>query len=103
MTSKDYVSNHSVLNIYFSSYLLTKLNWSNEQSLRQMIYACFYHDFEVEDHNLAHIDRLEELPPTADLKSYKDHPKRAAKLTEELKGLNHDAYKIVLDHHEKPD
>ncbi len=103
ISTKDYVSNHSDLNIYFASYLLTKLNWANEQSLRQMIYACFYHDFEVEDPKLAAIDNLENLPPTANIESYKNHPKRAAKLIEELKGLNHDAYKIVMDHHEKPD
>lgn len=103
LSNEDYVVNHSVLNIYFSSYLLSKLNWSNEQSLRQMIYACFYHDFELRDARLAKLHHPSEAENEEEQNIVKGHTQGAAELIDQLPGLNQDAYKIVLDHHERPD
>ncbi|MCR9206007.1 MAG: hypothetical protein NXH75_15595, partial [Halobacteriovoraceae bacterium] len=99
----DYLSEHSILNIYFSSYMLSKLNWSTDQTLKQMLYASFYHDIEINDQELAKINRLEECTDTETQKIIKDHGNKAAKLIEKLPGMNHDAHKIILDHHERPD
>lgn len=103
LQNDDYVVNHSVLNIYFASYLLSKLNWSSEQSLRQMTYACFYHDFEIRDNDLAKLNHPNEIDSEEHQTIIKTHPEKAAQLIDQLPGLNQDAYKIVLDHHERPD
>lgn len=103
LVSQDYITNHTILNIYFSSFLLSKLNWSNDQTLKQLIYACFYHDFEIKDQELAKIENLDEVQDPERKKLVKEHPAKAAKLVEGLKGLNNEAHKIIMDHHEKPD
>ncbi|MCF8060822.1 MAG: response regulator [Bacteriovoracaceae bacterium] len=103
LSKKDYLVEHSILNIYFSSYLLNKLNWSNDQTVKQMMYACFYHDLEIRDQRLGKVSGLDQLTDPDDLKIVKEHPAKAAEHLEGLEGINHDAFKIILDHHELPD
>jgi response regulator RpfG family c-di-GMP phosphodiesterase len=103
LTQDDYLVEHSILNIYFTSYLLNKLNWSNDQTVKQMMYACFYHDLEIRDQRLGKIRSLSELTDANEIEIVKEHTKKAGERMEALKGINHDAYKIILDHHELPD
>lgn len=103
LKSDDYITNHTILNIYFSSYLLSKLNWSNDQTLKQLIFACFYHDLEITDQDLAKVKDLNQLEDEEQKLIVKEHPLKAAKLIEGLKGLNHEAHKVIMDHHERPD
>lgn len=99
----DYLSEHSILNIYFSSYLLTKLNWATDQTLKQMLYASFYHDIEIQNQDLAKKVSLEDCSDKEEEKIVKNHGIKAAQLIEKLPGMNTDAHKIILDHHERPD
>ena len=103
LTNDDYISEHSILNIYFSTYMLDKLNWSSDQTLKQMLYAAFYHDIEIKDATLAKISHLDQCADYKEKNFVKAHGNKAAKIVEQLPGLNHDAHKIILDHHEKPD
>lgn len=103
LKNDDYLSEHSILNIYFSSYLLTKLNWATDQTLKQMIFASFYHDIEISDQELAKVKFISEIKDSKVQKLVKEHGQRAAKLLDKLPGMNSDAHKIILDHHERPD
>jgi response regulator RpfG family c-di-GMP phosphodiesterase len=100
---QDYLVDHSFLNIYFSSYILTKLGWANEQTMQQIAYAAFFHDLTLEDPELARI----EDPDTIEDYRVQDlvivHPEKSAELLDAIKGINFDARKIILDHHERPD
>ena len=100
---EDYLVDHSVLNIYFTSYILGKLGWSNEQTLQQLAYASFFHDMTLEDNDLAKVDDPSAIEDSDSKKRILNHMEKGAELLDGLQGINHDARKIILDHHELPD
>lgn len=103
LESNNYLSNHSILNIYFSSYLLKKLGWSTEQTLKQLLLASFYHDIEIQDQSIARISHPNDCKEANQRKVVLAHAQAAADYLDKLPGVNHDAHRIILDHHEKPD
>ena len=100
--NKNYLSDHSLLIIYFSSMLLNKLNWNNEQTLKQVIFASFFHDMFIPEH-LARVKNLNEVATLAEKEEVLAHIKKAGNVLETIRGINNDAHKIITDHHERPD
>ena len=100
--SKNYMADHSLLIIYLSSMILNKLGWSNEQTLKQVVYAGFFHDMFVPE-ELARVKDLNTLEFDTDRSHVLKHITKAAKVLEGIKGLNNDAHKMIMDHHERPD
>ncbi len=100
--SQNYMSDHSLLMIYLSSMILSKLGWSNEQTLKQVIYAGFFHDMFVPE-ELARVKDLQILDSENERSQVLKHITKAAKVLEGVKGLNNDAHKMIMDHHERPD
>lgn len=101
-SNQDYLTNHSLLIIYLSSMIISKMGWSNNQTLQQIVYAGFFHDMFVPE-ELAKVQHLSELENEIDKAKVLKHIKKAADIMEGIKGINNDAHKMIVDHHERPD
>ena len=98
----NYIVDHSLLTIYLCSMILKKMGWSNEQTIKQVIYAGFFHDIFITE-ELARIRSLEDLNLDRDKRLVLHHISAAAEILEGIKGINNDAHKMIIDHHELPD
>lgn len=101
-SDQHYLTNHSLLIIYLSSMIISKMGWSNDQTLQQLVYAGFFHDMFIPEEFAMHQD-IDSLDSEMDKAKLLKHLKKAADVMEGIKGINNDAHKMITDHHEKPD
>ncbi len=99
---ENYLTDHSLLIIYLSSMILSKMGWSNDQTLQQVIYAGFFHDMFIPE-ELSKVQNINAIDNEKDRSIILRHIKKAAHVLENIKRINNDAHKMIIDHHEKPD
>lgn len=104
---KNYLYDHCYLVGYVCSAIASKLKWEWEDTLKKLIYASIFHDSLLEDPELAYVLDMELTLPEKysedDVKEWKEHPAKTARI---LEGSSHQLYyvdTIVRDHHEKAD
>ncbi len=99
---QNYLTDHSLLIIYLSSMIISKMGWSNDQTLQQVIYAGFFHDMFIPE-ELSKVQNLKAIDNERDRMAILKHIKKAAQVMESIKGINNDAHRMITDHHEQPD
>jgi response regulator RpfG family c-di-GMP phosphodiesterase len=100
---KNYMADHSFLVIYLASQILNKMGHSNPSLLKQVSYAAFFHDIALKDETMAMITHLNQVEDPQEKLIISKHMEVAAKLLEDLPGINHDAHNMIMEHHELPD
>ncbi|MCP4912894.1 MAG: HD domain-containing protein [Oligoflexia bacterium] len=100
----NYLSDHSILVIYFSSLIAKKLGWFNEKMSAQLALAGFFHDITLKDEFLAKIEKKEEIFNFDDeeQKIVLEHPEKCSQLVEKFNEHNQDAISIILNSQELP-
>lgn len=99
---KDYLTDHSTLNIYFSTLIARKMGWYTEQMGQQLSLACFFHDIYLSTNEQAMAEHFEELASKEDRQIVFDHVEKALQHIDKVSGMNEDARKIIAQHHELP-
>lgn len=100
--SQNYLTDHSLLIIYLSSMIVSKMGWSNDQTLQQIIYAGFFHDMFIPE-ELSKVQNINAIENKSERSAILNHISKAAQVMEGIKGINNDAHRMITDHHEKPD
>lgn len=100
----NYLSDHSILVIYFSSLIAKKLGWFNEKMSTQLALAGFFHDITLKDEFLAKIETKEEIFNFDDTeqKLVLEHPEKCSQIVEKFNKHNQDAINIILNSQELP-
>jgi len=106
-SKNNYLSKHSMAISFVVISLARYEEWNSDTTRTSLCMAAFFHDIFVENDEMAKIDVINpckngELLELA-FDDYVKHPKKAAKLLDQLDGNFSVAQNIVLHHHERPD
>jgi HD-GYP domain-containing protein (c-di-GMP phosphodiesterase class II) len=109
MKDLNYISSHSVLLANIACSLATIMKWPSETTFKKLVLASLFHDFTIQDPDLAKIstrDELEKARPSLTEEQYQsiaNHPHKCVELIKELKELPGEVDFLILEHHERPD
>jgi HD-GYP domain-containing protein (c-di-GMP phosphodiesterase class II) len=105
--NKGYIYDHSLKVSFVSIAIAKKSEWNSDGTCYKLSLAALMHDMCLTDHELAKIQRLEEIEEGRwsedDLEVYRNHGLEAGKLIKGNKQLPADVDFIVEQHHERPD
>jgi HD-GYP domain-containing protein (c-di-GMP phosphodiesterase class II) len=109
MSSKNYISSHSVLLSNIACSIATLMEWPSSTTFQKLVLAALFHDFVFQDVELAKIGTLKQLEEKKDSLSAEDvalvktHPIKCAEIIKTVNEIPGDVDVIVAQHHERPD
>ena len=96
---EPYIYEHSLLQSYISSSLISIMNYSSESIMHKLCLASFLHDITFKNTKHAKLNNLDGLS-WQDMKIVSNHPAKAAQLATTFNNFFVDVDKIIIDHHE---
>lgn len=105
----DYLVNHAVQLATVSTAMAQMTAWGSEQTLYKLSLASLLHDITLKNSKIAEIESLEELQnrkaefTEEEIKSYQEHPRKAAELVSRFSEVPPDVDTIIWQHHERID
>ena len=96
---RSYLTRHSVGISYISVGILKQTSWDSPENRNKLVMSAFMHDISVKKRKFTESKFSEKN----DLEEIKDHPKIAIDVLKSMKEIPEDVFKIISDHHERPD
>lgn len=96
---RGYLTTHSVGISYISVGLLKHTTWDSPDNRNKLVMAGFMHDMSIRKPEFSESLFSEE----SDLMNLKDHTAQTVELLKPLQDIPEDVFKIIADHHERPD
>lgn len=95
----NYLTSHSVAIAFLSVGILKKTNWDSQDTRNKMVLASFLHDASVRAPEFSESIFDHE----SKLLNFKQHTMETIDILTKLKNVPEDLFRIVSDHHERPD
>lgn len=107
----NYITSHSLVLSYIACAVASKQEWYSDSTYQKLTMAALMHDICLTNERIAHYRSEKEMLAnierenfsTADISSFHEHPRQAAKLLSDISDVPPDVDTIILQHHESPD
>lgn len=108
-TEGQFIATHSTLTGYLACAIAAQLQWGSDTTFHKLTLASFLHDISLDNQELAHCLRLDEVEKepgkytSDDIKAFKLHPNKCAEIAKGFSEVPPDVDTIIVQHHERPD
>ncbi|MEE2671141.1 MAG: response regulator [Bdellovibrionota bacterium] len=98
-SKKNYLTNHSVGIAYVSVGILKQTSWDSPENRMKLVMSSFMHDMSIRMPEFTESVLVE----NSDLQGIKEHVSQTVDMLMNLKNIPEDVFRIISDHHERPD
>lgn len=98
-SKKNYLTTHSVAIAYISVGILKQTSWDSPENRTKLVMSSFMHDMSIRMPEFTESVLVE----NSDLHGIREHVSNTVDMLMNLKNVPEDVFRIISDHHERPD
>jgi HD-GYP domain-containing protein (c-di-GMP phosphodiesterase class II) len=109
LSSRNYISSHSVALANVACAIASKMNWPSKSTFHKLVVASFFHDFSFTESRFAKVEsraELDGMKGTISEEHFKEifnHPMHASNTVKQINEIPPDVDVIIMQHHERAD